>query len=151
MLEARLLTPMCLIVWVLWKIPASAYYVERVIAGFLFFITDALQGYIRCAAAIVGGVGIISKITMKAMRAITLRRIYQVLGVLGVLLLCIYITLAAIFVVCAITIAYENLVSMSAGMVFVIGLWIWTLAVYALCGHLLLDTWHLRHRSLLAH
>ena len=134
---ARLLTAMCLVVGVLWNIPASANYVDRVVAGFLMFLLDALQGCVGCAAAIVKLAATISNMILALMRKMTCKRIYQVLALLGVVLLYTYITLAAIFVVCASRIAYQNLLSVSASMVFVIGLWIWIPAIYAYCRHLL--------------
>ena len=108
-LGAKLLTAMCLIVGILWKIPATADYVDRVIAGFLFFLLDALQGHVRCATAIGKVAGGISKFILVAMQKATCTMIYQLLAVLGLMVFFTYITLATIFVVCANMIAYENL------------------------------------------
>ena len=52
-------------------------------------------------------------------------------------ILCTHITLAAIFVRCAITIAYENILAITPCMVFVIGQGACAAGIYALCSHLL--------------
>ena len=77
-------------------------------------------------------------IIMRVMRGISLRRIYQVVAVLGLAIPYINITLVAIFVVTVSAIAYQNIVSMSAITVFVSVLWMWIPAIHVFCRHLLL-------------
>ena len=61
------------------------------------------------------------------------------LSLLGVVLLYTYITLAGLFVVCAMMTAYDHLLSVStAGMVFYGVLWLWIPAISVFCRHLLL-------------
>ena len=96
-LGARYTTSMLIWAGILWSFPATADYVDRTIAGFLLFLLHALQGYVRCGAAIMGLASSISKIILAAMQQITCKRIYQVMAVLGLGLLYVYITLAALF------------------------------------------------------
>ena len=97
-LGAILLAATCLTAGVLWNIPASGNYVDRAIAGFLLFLLDALHGCGRCVAAIIVPAAGISKIILAAMQKLTCKRFYQVLAVLGLVLLYVYITLACVFV-----------------------------------------------------
>ena len=64
--------------------------------------------------------------------------IYQVLAVLGLVILLVNITLVGIFVGTVSALAYQNIVSMSATMVFVVVLWMYVPAIYVCCRHLLL-------------
>ena len=66
-------------------------------AAMLLLLVDALQGHGRCAAAIVGFAGSIAKLILATMNQITWKRLYQVMAVLGLVLLYVYITLAALF------------------------------------------------------
>ena len=60
------------------------------------------------------------------MKLVTLKGIYQVLAVLGLVILYINLSVVAISLYYGSTIAYENMTSMSATTVFVVGLWMWT-------------------------
>ena len=80
---------------------------------------------------------VISKTMLRIMKLVTLKGIYQVLAVLGLVILYINLSVVAISLYHGSTIAYENMTSMSATTVFVVGLWMWIPAIYALCSHLL--------------
>ena len=112
--------------------------------------TIGLGNSISLAAFAIASV--ISNTILRAMKLFTLKRIYQVLGVLGLVILYIYLSLVAIFLYHGIyhgspiayqiltsgnTIAYQNITSMSATTVFVVSLWIQIIPIYALCRHLL--------------
>ena len=90
---------------------------ESVIIVMLLCIHDIFEYTIRNAIATssvtTSSAGHTSDIIMMAMKKISQRRIYQVVVVVGVLSLYIYMTLAAIFVVCASMIACGNLLSIS--------------------------------------
>ena len=80
-LGARLLTAMCLFVGILWKVPATASCVDRVAAGYLAFLLDALHGCSRLVATIVDIVGINSIKILAAMRKFRCKMLYQALAV----------------------------------------------------------------------
>ena len=93
---------------------------------------------------------VISNTILRAMKLFTLKRIYQLLGVLGLVILYIYLSLVAIFLYHGIyhgsPIAYQILISgstmayntsMSTTTVFVVSLWIQIIPIYALCRYLL--------------
>ena len=96
---------------ILWDIPATADYVDRVVAALLLFFFDALQGHVRCATTIIESAGNTSKLILASMHKVTYKRFYQVMAVLGLVLLYTYITLAFLFIVVATMIAYEYLQS----------------------------------------
>ena len=82
-------------------------------------------------------VAAISNIITKAMTKFSVRMIYQVLAVLGVVILFINITLVGIFVVSVSATAYQNIVLMSAITVNVFVPWMCLPAIYVSCRHLL--------------
>ena len=61
----------------------------------------------------------------------------MVLAWLGVVLLYMYIILAAMFFHTAILIAYEHYKSITFAMTVVTGLWMWIPGIYVYCDHLL--------------
>ena len=97
MVGARYTSSIFIWVGVFWSIPATADYVDRMMAALLFLLLDALQGHGRCATAIVGFAGSIAKPILATMNQITCKRLYQVPAMLGVVLLSTYITFAALF------------------------------------------------------
>ena len=135
-------------VGVFWSIPATADYVDRVMAALLLYLLDALQGYARCAAAIVAFAGSISKIILATMKQITRRRIYEVVAWLCFLLLCIYVAFALIFALCSTVVAAQAMSAMwvsavtyesiSLAAAFAVGLCFWIPFILYCCRHLLL-------------
>ena len=79
-------------------------------------------------------VAAISNIITKAMTKFSLRMIYQVLAVLGLVILSTNITMAAILVATVSAMAYQNITAIT---VFVTVLWMAVPAIYVWCRHLL--------------
>ena len=121
---------------VFWCIVALVDYVDRVMVALLFFVLDALQGHARCAPAIVGFAGNISKLILTTMKQIRCKNFYQVFAMVGVVFFYSYNKLVVVFVVYAMMTAYDNILSVSTAVLVYYGvLWLWIPAIYVFCTH----------------
>ena len=110
-----------------------------------------MQACVRLKGAIVELVGSISNMVLAAMRKITCRRIYEVVALLCLVLLCIYVALALLFAAGTTVVAAEALSAMwvsastatpesiSLAATFAMGLcFVWIPGILYFCRHLLL-------------
>ncbi len=133
---------MCFAMGLLYCLPCMTHVGNQAGLGLLLCISDNFVYNIQIAKAIsslmMSIVGYLSKLTLTAIKTFRLRLIYVVAAVLGLVLLCIYMTLAGGFLVCAIAVVHDNLLPLSPVIASAGVLCIWILVIYVYCSHLLL-------------
>ena len=98
---AKQFTAMCFIVGCLSWMPTTATGCAHFFGAAILCAHDILLAYIRCATATISGLSdmaaYMSKTIMKAIRTISLLRVYRAMAVLGLVILFINVSIAAIF------------------------------------------------------
>ena len=115
---------------------------NHVVVGMSVCMSDILEYNIRTASAIISATLNLARYTsnigMKVLKQISLRRVSQAAPAAGLSFLYTYICLACLFVAWARMIAAEHFRTISAGMSFLGGLWVWIPGIYVHCRRSLL-------------
>ena len=124
----------CFAMGLLFCVPCMNHVPNQAIAGLLLCVCDILQYHSHIARAMSSSTltigSYISQRIVKAMRKfLTVRRMCQLLAILGAILLCIYIVLAMFCIAAADIIAYEHAPMVAMAILVIGAMCIWSSAI----------------------